>query len=386
MSRERLIYALLEVKEILDDLPAIEPGASQGTHSENQNIDELFEDLLKDATNKGYARRARADIQDPENTEPEEDEPGASPNSQPDDEEEEDPQPVTKVDKLVRGFLKHKRRNAMHPAETLDLLTAQPIQVRSQQERDAFVRILAGIEWHDEDVWYLHCEPYVVEQHVSFDAHRMASTICDKVTDVTARLHRRHELIDTYTSNIVSERMVHTMLIKVDWVRFADDYNGLSFGQKTVWLKEGYMRANMEQFAGLNPTETKTKFSELDDDFKRWKKKVGNDTTARNRLYELFLEYGAMIILDPTWNIQALRAHSGANSHKALLRLKSRLPDHQNQDGEPIHALAPFQPAIEHALVCIVSKLAGPEAGAYVDEFLDSFTPEIRIPRLNGYD
>jgi hypothetical protein len=88
MSRERLIYALLEVKEILDDLPAIEPGASQGTHSENQNIDELFEDLLKDATTKGYARRARADIQDRENTEPEEDEPEASQNSQPEEDQD----------------------------------------------------------------------------------------------------------------------------------------------------------------------------------------------------------------------------------------------------------------------------------------------------------
>jgi len=62
--------------------------------------------------------------------------------------------------------------------------------------------------------------------------------------------------------------MVHTVLIKVDWVRFADDYNGLSSIQKTVWLKEGYMRANVERFAGLNPAETKTKFSQLNDDFR----------------------------------------------------------------------------------------------------------------------
>jgi len=80
------------VKEILDDPPVIKPGASQGTRSENQNIDKLFKDLLKDATNKGYARQARADIQDPENTEPEDDEPEASQNSQLDDEEEEDAQ------------------------------------------------------------------------------------------------------------------------------------------------------------------------------------------------------------------------------------------------------------------------------------------------------
>ena len=57
------------------------------------------------------------------------------------------------------------------------------------------------------------------------------------------------------------------------------------------------MRANVERFAGLNPAETKTKFSQLNDDFKRLKKKVGNDTTARNRLYELFLEVYTLAIL-----------------------------------------------------------------------------------------
>ena len=186
--------------------------------------------------------------------------------------------------------------------------------------------------------------------------------------DVNARLHRRHELIDTYTSNTIAERMIHTTLIKVDWIRFAADYNDLSSRQKTAWLREGYMRANAEQFYDLDSTQTKAKFSELDQDFKRWKKKVSNDTTARNRLYELFFEvstppclhcnsnrvhfkYGAMIILDPTWNIQALKAHSGANSHKALLRLTSHLPDQRNARGDSVHALASNQPAIEHALI-----------------------------------
>jgi hypothetical protein len=102
MSLGRLIYALLQVKEILDDLPAIEPDASQGTLSENRNIDDLFEDLLKDATTKGYTRAhaTQPEIRDPDQAEeepediqpeeePEEDEPEASQDSQ---EEEEDAQ------------------------------------------------------------------------------------------------------------------------------------------------------------------------------------------------------------------------------------------------------------------------------------------------------
>jgi hypothetical protein len=48
----------------------------------------------------------------------------------------------------------------MHPAQVLELLSAQQTQIRSLQERDAFVRILAGIEWHDED--YYDCKWFIV--------------------------------------------------------------------------------------------------------------------------------------------------------------------------------------------------------------------------------
>ena len=91
MSLGRLIYALLQVKEILDDLPAIEPNASQRTLSENRNIDDLFEDLLKDATTKGYTRahESRPEIQDPEDIQPEEDPEEIQPEEQPEEDEPE---------------------------------------------------------------------------------------------------------------------------------------------------------------------------------------------------------------------------------------------------------------------------------------------------------
>jgi hypothetical protein len=96
-------------------------------------------------------------------------------------------------------------------------------------------------------------------------------------------------LIDLYTNATTSERIIHTILIKVDWIRFAFDYNQLSGGRKSTWLKQGFMRARQEEFVDLDETDTKEKLVELQDDFKKWKKQAGNDTTARNRLYELFL-------------------------------------------------------------------------------------------------
>jgi hypothetical protein len=93
-----------------------------------------------------------------------------------------------------------------------------------------------------------------------------------------------------------------------------------------------------------------------------------------------------MIILDPAWNIQVLRNHAGSNSHKALLRLPNHFPRLPDDNNEPHHPLSHLQPAIEHALVCIVTAIAGPNAGRYVDEFLEDFTTQMKIPRMPDYD
>jgi hypothetical protein len=97
-------------------------------------------------------------------------------------------------------------------------------------------------------------------------------------------------LIDTYTTCITSARIIHTILIKVDWIRFAEDYNTLSSRAKTAWLVSGYQLANPAIFAHLDPAEAKQTLQEYSDEFKIWKRLMGKHTTARNRLYQLFVE------------------------------------------------------------------------------------------------
>jgi hypothetical protein len=53
---QRLAWTLMEAKEILDDLPDIGPGPSQDTLEEHLSVEELFEELIEDATKKGYTR------------------------------------------------------------------------------------------------------------------------------------------------------------------------------------------------------------------------------------------------------------------------------------------------------------------------------------------
>jgi len=52
----------------------------------------------------------------------------------------------------------------------------------------------------------------------------------------------------------------------------------------------GFQLANPDMFSNLDDQGKKAKMQDLADDFKTWKRQVGKETTARNRLYELFLE------------------------------------------------------------------------------------------------
>jgi hypothetical protein len=149
-------------------------------------------------------------------------------------------------------------------------------------------------------------EDFSIEDPVTSHRHCRESTSCDRVADISQRLHERHQasalcrsvrfcspshqLIDTYTQTTTLGRIIHTILIKVAWIRFAEDYNSLRTSEKTAWLVSGFKLANPGIFADLDDGATKNKLKEHIDDLKAWKRKIGKDTTCRNRLRELFLE------------------------------------------------------------------------------------------------
>jgi len=94
-----------------------------------------------------------------------------------------------------------------------------------------------------------------------------------------------------------------------------------------------------------------------------------------------------MVILDPVWNTKTLLNHQGHELHMVLMSLPSKLVGLRNTDPpDSPHPLAILQPSVEHALVCIVEALAGIAAATYVNEFLDEYALQMRIPRDPRYD
>jgi hypothetical protein len=89
-----------------------------------------------------------------------------------------------------------------------------------------------------------------------------------------------------------------------------------------------------------------------------------------------------MVILDPLWNLQSLQTNAAGDLLKVLTSLPNKLVGMCETDtpNQP-HPLAFLQPSIKHALVSIVKAVVGLNATLYVNDFLDEYVPQMRIPR-----
>lgn len=80
---------------------------------------------------------------------------------------------------------------------------------------------------------------------------------------------------------------MHSIMTKVDSIRFAQDYNILTQVEKTKWLNEAYVRAHPIIFEDVDLPDIPVVMAE--NDVAVWKAQMGRQTMARNRLYQLFL-------------------------------------------------------------------------------------------------
>jgi len=58
-----------------------------------------------------------------------------------------------KITHLVKKLLEQQGEQPLQPASVLELLAAQPIQVRRQQELAAMGRIFGLVEWASKESW-----------------------------------------------------------------------------------------------------------------------------------------------------------------------------------------------------------------------------------------
>jgi hypothetical protein len=147
---------------------------------------------------------------------------------------------------------------------------------------------------------------YAIQEPFDYNDYFKASIDCDGQPDLVACLQERHfvhiclfniggsptpyyQLIKNYMTGMTSLHIIQIIFVKIDWIRFTDDYNKLKSGQKITWLQNTFKMQHEDKFDGLSELESKAKLAEMAEEFKKWKKTVGNNTTVCNRLHQLFL-------------------------------------------------------------------------------------------------
>jgi hypothetical protein len=96
-------------------------------------------------------------------------------------------------------------------------------------------------------------------------------------------------VLSVATSQQTAHNIAESILTKIDAIRFAEDYNELSQIQKSNWLDRAYVQDHPKTFEGMGPQDIKVRMYADRGEVRLWRKDVGRLTTARNRLYELFI-------------------------------------------------------------------------------------------------
>jgi hypothetical protein len=113
-------------------------------------------------------------------------------------------------------------------------------------------------------------------------------TVC-----VQSRIPTPLKILWNSGSTEAAYRVVGMVLNKLDAIRFADDFNELTQQGKSNWLDEAYVQAHESRYEDLSDDGMQERLNEDRDEIRLWKREVGRATTARNRLFQLFLKVRA---------------------------------------------------------------------------------------------
>lgn len=86
-----------------------------------------------------------------------------------------------------------------------------------------------------------------------------------------------------------------------------------------------------------------------------------------------------MVLIDPTWKLRWLREHSVAPRHALFSSVGQKLVNDSDNDDPTFHPLSQTVEPAERALLCIMQAVAGVDARARVQAFLDQFAEKVHV-------
>ncbi|KAF7967905.1 hypothetical protein HWV62_32545 [Athelia sp. TMB] len=279
----------------------------------------------------------------------------------------------------VRKLVDEMREaETMEVSDVMALYTTPGNLSYADREAKAILRPFGGVQTASVADWREAFQHLTIGEIQSISIRAESSTACSSLTNLDDRLSRRHTVLENAQVQQLGQSIAYNIFDKMDAILFSEDYNLLgSNAAKAKWAKfryasvtEGFVfpEIHNEHDCLFNGTH-KHKFA-------AWKSALSKTTTARNRLWNLYRLFGPMIILDPSWTLQALHDHSGASRHALFIAAGEALIEDRTPTD---HLLSNSLPGVERALTTIMETVAGPEAKARVESFLEAFATKIAI-------
>ncbi|KAH9836512.1 uncharacterized protein C8Q71DRAFT_758292 [Rhodofomes roseus] len=293
-----------------------------------------------------------------------------------DDGGDTEPAPTVRAPSTVLRRLekicKHDGSVPLPTSAMVNVIAALPPGSHATAEDAGLAILLRGYEDAELAEWQRVLEP--LRQALPSSAEfRAGAAKAAHQPDVGQRLVERHATLETFSAARQRSHMLHLILQHVEVLKFASDWCART-GKGSRAYKRNFNRSTFRQLPHIQPQLQGLSRKDIDNqlngplntELTQWIRRNEPVITARNRLLEMYNHFGALILLDPLWDVAHLALHRSSTFADVYRALANATPAH---DRRARHELA------SRVLLSVVATLGEADDAAFVQAFLRDYTP-----------
>ncbi|KAJ3509732.1 hypothetical protein NLJ89_g5068 [Agrocybe chaxingu] len=231
-----------------------------------------------------------------------------------------------------------------------------------EAEQEGFVRLLRG---------YLPAEKIKdMYNYVDTSQHDPIYEIVsdravgiDLIDDPLQRLCKRESVINAVDTSDVLHNFVHSVFLSMNSLRFAAEWSCMS-GQSKCNAHKAKFRADV--FRDTHP-EVDEKHEDYKNVMKTFRKRFERVITARNAHRQLFLKFGAAVLLDPCWTPLATYNKNTTGRSTTFPKTLAHFMDNVDTPSDE------YFDRNEEAFIQLVSILLPTDTVRYIEQFLEEY-------------
>ncbi|RDB18259.1 hypothetical protein Hypma_000477 [Hypsizygus marmoreus] len=271
--------------------------------------------------------------------------------------------------------LRIERISVLSKERTLDiedlvrLVTLAPMLHGEVAEHCALARILRGVQPHTADEWAESFSTLALTDMVALHGYVTTMTKLMEEGDEFSRQYSRHNLIEQAGQQSEIFRWIFGILQNIENIKFASEWVKPGEGRnewRVKFFRLAFQDRHKEIFEELESHEKAQKMYELTGEFAEFKANWESTIAARNQLLDVFILFGASILMDPFWNMNNLGKHRTTNFRTLFTTFSTEMP--RNGSDIRLQALNQNNKQSFHRILRIV---AGSDVAAYVVNFLE---------------